>query len=164
MADNNNDESVAIRSLRMPVFDGTHATFQVWWMRFTAFAIVHRFKAAISPEGAENDLPATEATVIPVGTDGAPARAAVRRNSVAYANLSLALNSEQLVRILVAGQTTAWPSGLVWRVLQALHRRFKPADIISKIELRRMLNQISMSRKEDSVTLFEQLSKIENQF
>ena len=164
MADNNNDESVAIRSVRMPVFDGTHATFQVWWMRFTAFAIVHRFKAAISPNGSKEDLPTTEATVIPAGTDRAHARVAVRRNSVAYANLSLALNTEQLVRILVAGQTTAWPSGLAWRVVQALHRRFKPADIISKIELRCMLNQISMSHKEDPVMLFEQLSKIENQF
>ena len=164
MVDNNNDESVAIRSVRMPVFDGTHTTFQVWWMRFTIFTIVHRFKASISPEGAEEDLPATEAAVIPAGTDGAPARAAVRRNSVAYANLSLALNSEQLVRILVASQTTDWPSGLAWRVVQALHRRFKPTDIISKIELRRMLNQISMSRKEDPVMIFEQLSKIENQF
>ena len=114
MADNNNDKSVAICSLRMPVFDGTHATFQVWWMRFTAFAIVHRFKAAINPEGAKADLPTTEAAEIPAGSDGAPARAAVRRNSVAYAHLSLALNSEQLVRILVAGQTTAWPSGLAW--------------------------------------------------
>ena len=56
MANNSNNESVAIRSVQMPVFDGTHATFQVWWMRFTAFAIVHRFKAAISPEGAEEDL------------------------------------------------------------------------------------------------------------
>ena len=107
MADNNNDESVAICSVRMPMFDGTHATFQVWLMRFTAFAIVHRFKAAIKPEGAKEDLPTMETVVIPAGTDGAPARAAVRRNSVAYANLSLALNSKQLVRILVAGQTTA---------------------------------------------------------
>ena len=105
-----------------------------------------------------------EAAVIPTGADGGPPRAAVRRNSVAYANLSLALNSKQLVRILVAGQTTAWPSGLAWQVVQALHRRFKPADIISKIKLWRMLNQISMSRKEDPVMLFEQLSKIENQF
>ena len=121
MADNNNDESVAICSLQMPVFNGTHATFQVWWMRFTAFAIVHWFKAAINPEGAEEDLPLTEAAVIPAGADGGPARAAVRQNSVAYANLSLALNSEQLVCILVAGQTTAWPSGLAWRVVQALH-------------------------------------------
>ena len=135
MADNNNDESVAIHSVRMPMFDGTHATFQVWWMRFTAFAIVHCFKAAISPDSAKEDLPVTEATVIPAGTDGAPTRAAVRRNSVAYANLSLALNSEQLVHILVVGQTTDWPSGLAWQVVQALHPRFKPADIISKIEL-----------------------------
>ena len=83
---------------------------------------------------------------------------------MAYAYLSLALNSEQLVHILVASQTTAWPSGLAWREVQTLHRRFKPADIISKIELWHMLNQISMSRKEDPVTLFEQLSKMENQF
>ena len=65
MADNNNDESVAIRPVRMPVFDGTHATFQVWWMRFTTFAIVHQFKAAINPEGAEEDLSMMEAAVIP---------------------------------------------------------------------------------------------------
>ena len=164
MADNNKDESMAIHSVRMPVFNGTHATFQVWWMQFTAFVIIHRFKAAISPKGAEEDLPTTEATVIPAGTDGAPTRVAVRRNSVAYANLSLALNSKQLVRILVASQTTAWPSGLAWHVVQALHQQFKPADIISKIELRCMLNQISMSHKADPVMLFEQLSKIENQF
>ena len=62
----------------MPVFNGTHATFQVWWMRFTAFAIIHRYKAAIKPEGAEEDLPTTEAAVVPAGADGGPARAAVR--------------------------------------------------------------------------------------
>ena len=120
-ADNYNDESVVIRSVQMSVFDGTHATFQVWWMQFTTFAIIHHFKAAINPEGVEGDLPATEATEIATGADGAPARAAKRRNSVAYATLSLALTSEQLVCILVAGQTMAWPSRLAWRVVQALH-------------------------------------------
>ena len=89
MADNNNDESMAIHSVRMPMVDGTHTTFQVWWMRFTAFAIVHRFKAAINPEGTEEDLPTMEPAAIPVGTDGAPTRAAVRRNSVADDNLTL---------------------------------------------------------------------------
>ena len=111
-----------IRSVQMPMFNGTHATFHVWWMRFTAFTIVHWFKAAINPEGAEEDLPMMEAAVIPAGADGGPARAAVSQNSVAYANLSLALNSKQLVHILVAGQTKAWPSGLAWQVVQALHQ------------------------------------------
>ena len=47
---------------------------------------------------------------------------------------------------------------------EALHRRLKPDDIVSKIELHRMLNEIAMTKKEDPCTLFEQLSKIENQF
>ena len=65
MVDNNNDESVVIRSVQMPMFDGTHATFQVWWMSFTAFTIIHRFKAAINPDGVEEDLPTMEVAVIP---------------------------------------------------------------------------------------------------
>ena len=70
---------------------------------------------------------------------GAAARAAVKRNAVAFTNLSLALNSEQLVILLVVGQTTDWPSGLVWKVIEALYRRFKPNDIVSKIKLCQML-------------------------
>ena len=69
-----------------------------------------------------------------------------------------------MVRLLINGQSEDWPSGLAWRVVEALHRRFKPDDIVSKIELCRMLNQITMNKKEDPSTLFEQLSKIENQF
>ena len=78
MVDNNNDESVVLCSVGMPVFHGTHATFEVWWMKFTAFTIVHRFKAAIKPEGAEEDLPTMDAAVIPAGADGGPATTAVR--------------------------------------------------------------------------------------
>ena len=146
MADNNNDESVAIHSLWMPVFDGTHATFQVWWMQFTAFAIIHRFKAAINPEGVEGDLPVMEATEIVAGADGAPARAAVRRNSVAYANLSLALNSEQLVCILVAGQTTAWCGFLRVAVVSAA-----------------MLRKPRSKRNELFLLLFDKIMTIRNE-
>ena len=129
-----------------------------------AFATVHRFASAVSKEGPEEDLPESEGSAIPAGNSGAAARAALHRNSVAFASLSLVLNSEQMVRLLINGQSEDWPSGLAWRVVEALHRQFKPDDIVSKIELRRMLNQISMTKKEDPSTLFEQLSKIENQF
>ena len=162
MSDEN--ESIAVRSVKLPTFDGTHSSFQIWWMRFIAFATIHRFASAVSKEGPEEDLPESEGSAIPAGNSGAAARAALRRISVAFANLSLALNSEQMVRLLINGQSEDWPSGLAWRVVEALHRRFKPDDIVAKIELRRMLNQIDMTKKEDPCTLFEQLSKIENQF
>ena len=100
MADNKNDESVAICSVRMTMFNGTHATFQVWWMRFTAFMIIHHFKAAINPEGTEEDLPTTEATVIPAGADGGPARAAVRQNSVAQMGQPLWKNGTRQSKLL----------------------------------------------------------------
>lgn len=163
MAEQSHD-AVALRSVKMPTFDGTHASFQVWWMRFTAFATVHHFLPAINVNGPETALPVNDAAEITAGDPGRPAREAKRRNAVAYANLSLAMNTEQTIRMLIAGQTAEWPNGLAWKVVQALHQRFKPADVVSKIELRRALNQISMSRKEDPTTLFEQLSKTENTF
>ena len=119
MSDEN--ESIAVHSVKLPTFDGTHSSFQIWWMRFMAFATIHRFASAVSKEGPEEDLPESEGSAIPAGNSGAAARAALRRNSVAFANLSLALNSEQMVRLLINGQSEDWPSGLAWRVVEALH-------------------------------------------
>ncbi|KAL7577788.1 hypothetical protein ACA910_010544 [Epithemia clementina (nom. ined.)] len=70
------DDNVAVKLVKMPVFDGTHATFQVWWLRFMAYATVHQFAEALDPKAAETDLPATEATAIPANASGKPAQAA----------------------------------------------------------------------------------------
>ena len=79
-----------------------------------AFATVHRFASAASKDGPEEDLPDSEDSAIPTGNSGAAARAALHHNSVAFANLSLALNSEQMVRLLINGQSEDWLSGLAW--------------------------------------------------
>ena len=66
MSDEN--ESIAVRSVKLPTFDGTHSSFQIWWMRFVAFATVHRFASAASKEGPEEDLPESEGSAIPAIT------------------------------------------------------------------------------------------------
>ena len=38
------------KGVRLPVFDGTHKMFQMWWMRFTAYAVVCKFIKAIKPQ------------------------------------------------------------------------------------------------------------------
>ena len=86
-----------------------------------AFATVHQFASAVSKDGPEEDLPESEDSAIPTGNSGAAARAALCCNSVAFANLSLALNLEQMVRLLINGQSEDWPSGLAWQVVEALH-------------------------------------------
>ena len=127
-------------------------------MQFSAFSIVHQFAVAIKNDGPESSLPATQTMTIEPEAEAGAARA------VAFTNLSLVMNSKQLVKLLVGGQTTDWTSGLARKVVKALVRRFKPNDFVSKIQLCQMLNQISMQKCEDAVALYEQLSKVSNQF
>jgi hypothetical protein len=60
--------------------------------------------------------------------------------------------------------TTDWPNGLAWMVMKQIHTKYFPKDLVSKIELRRALNGVSMKKEDDPALLFEQISAIENKF
>jgi hypothetical protein len=46
----------------------------------------------------------------------------------------------------------------------ALKKKHQPSDTITRVEMRKMMNQVSMKAKENPATLFEQLSGIENRY
>jgi gag-polypeptide of LTR copia-type len=48
-------------------------------------------------------------------------------------------------------------------VAQELNKEFKPSDIISKVEMRQKLNQVSMRKGSDPAVSFETLDAIEDQ-
>jgi hypothetical protein len=48
------------KSVKLPTFNGSHKSFQLWWTRFVAFAIVSKFIEAISKGGPDPDLPSSE--------------------------------------------------------------------------------------------------------
>jgi hypothetical protein len=48
-----------LKSVKVPTFDGKRDSFQVWWMRFDAFAKAYKYHATIQ-EKAKADLPTTE--------------------------------------------------------------------------------------------------------
>jgi hypothetical protein len=49
---------------------------------------------------------------------------------------------------------TDWPIGLAYLVVKALKKEYMPEDTISKVELRRMMNNIKMKKSADPVDLF----------
>jgi hypothetical protein len=49
-------------------------------------------------------------------------------------------------------------------VVMALNNKFLPKDIISKVEMRQRLNQVSMKKGSNPAVLFETLAAIEDQF
>jgi hypothetical protein len=80
------------------------------------------------------------------------------------ANLTLAFTTEGVMGLVYKASTTDWPSGLVTVVVQGLLKKYRPLDIESLMELRQQMNKVAMMKGADLLTLFEQLSAIENRF
>jgi hypothetical protein len=151
------DNASEARSVRLtPRFDGTPKAFQVWWIRFMAFATVGKFIKALKND---TDMPTTEAASIDLSTDrGKLQAAAMNRNAIAISNLTLAFSTEAMMGLVYKAMTTSFPSGLAYMVVEALFKKFRPQDTITRVELRQMLNSIKMKKGSDPASLFEQIS------
>jgi hypothetical protein len=157
-------EIASDKSVRLPVFEGAHKDFQVWWTRFQAYATVHKFAAALK-DGGEATLPKKEEDAIDETKDeGKLQAAAKKRNEVAMANLAMAFTTDGLMNLVYKAMTEDWPSGKAHLVVEALFKKYKPQDTVTRVEVRQMLNRVSMKRNDDPAVLFESLSKIENKY
>ena len=108
--------------MKTPSFDGKKENYQMWWTRFEAFASVKNVERALEDDA---DMPSTAAAALlldPTQSGDKPALSAVRRNKVAWAQLTLALNSESLLALMNGTKDTNWPSGLAKKVAVKLKK------------------------------------------
>ena len=131
----------------------------------SAFATVWKFKSAVG-QSEEPDLPETETVALSTDVNVAEKqKMAKKRNAITFANLTAALDSPSLIRILMRTQTTAWPSGLACNVIKQLFEKYEPKDTVSLIDMNRLKQKIALSDKQGNPQeLFEQIAAIENQF
>eukprot|EP00957_Ditylum_brightwellii_P107306 8187825-Ditylum_brightwellii.AAC.1 len=61
------DDDKAVRSLRLPTFDGDQKGFQLWWMRFWAYGSVYGFLQITQPNP-DLDLPSSEYEILDTAT------------------------------------------------------------------------------------------------
>ncbi len=126
-----------------------------------AFAAVKNFVTACVV-GGKASLPATFDTVLDKSTTAGKASAfALRRKTLAVANLTIALTTEGLMGLMYKAMTPAYPGGLAHLVVSYLFKKYQPQDTISRVELRMMLAGIKMKKNEDPSVLFDQISGIE---
>ena len=158
-------DNSAARLLKLPVFDGKHAKFQIWWTRFKAYAVVFGYAGAVKI-GGEADMPPTEATFLDLSSDdGKKMASALKRNAVAVVNLTMAFTSEGTIALVYeAMNDPEWPSGLAHVIVAALMDKYQPQDTVTRVELRKMLNKVSMKKTENPAVIFEQLSSINNRY
>jgi hypothetical protein len=76
------------------------------------------------------------------------------------ANSTMAFETESLIGMICKSMSNDWPAGLAHKVVVQLFNKYSPDNRISRVELRTMLNGISMRDAEDPSILFEQVRAI----
>jgi hypothetical protein len=95
-------EIASEKSVRLPTFSGEQKDFQIWWMRFYAYAGVYGFASAAG-QTRNPDLPSKESDTIDESTDvGKRQKVAKKANSVCMASLTMAFTTEQLMGMIYA--------------------------------------------------------------
>jgi hypothetical protein len=109
----------------------------------------------------EKDLPADEATDV---SSDKTKKAARDRNLMAISCLTMAFQDDALLNMIEQSETSDWPSGLAYRVVDELFKKHRPVDIISRVEMRTKLSQVSMKSDDDPKVLFNQLATIQSAY
>ena len=142
----------------LPTFDGSRTKYQVWWVRFSAYAQLRKFKAAFEKE---DDLPSSEDAEIDLTKDeGKKQMAAKSRNDLAIALFTLAFTTDSLLAIISGSQDNDWPGGRAWTVVEVLKARYRPDDVLAQSELRAKLFKVSMNVTDHPEVLFNKIEVI----
>ena len=148
---------------KAPTFSGKKEDFQLFKMRFTAYASLKGWKQAIDTVP-DPDMPPVGEDLDPDKPHSEGNKAAVIRNTIAMYYLTLTLTTEALMGMVYKSQTPEYPNGLAWMVMKALHDKFRPKDKISRVEARQQLGALKLGKKEDPSRLFEDLARLSNHY
>ena len=99
--DEDDENKISVKSVKLPVFTGKHVEFQTWWFHFHAFATVWQVTAAIG-KVPEMDLSASESSSLStIAEVGDRQKAAKKQNMISFSNLTTALDSPSLIGMLM---------------------------------------------------------------
>ena len=109
MDEDDDGNKLTVKSVKLPIFMGNHMDFHTWWLQFQVFATVWKF-AEVIEQTSEADLPATASTTLSMNEEMQCKQTLVKKhNAIAFANLTMALDSPSLIGMLMRAQTMAWP-------------------------------------------------------
>jgi hypothetical protein len=119
------------KTIKLPQFEGGRDDFQMWWTRFSCYAMMYKFAECLKAT-VETDLLALEAVGANETQEETDAR---KRNTLAMYNFTLAFASEGLMGIIYKSRSNEWPNGKAHKVVEQLFKKFKPSDTISRVEM-----------------------------
>eukprot|EP00957_Ditylum_brightwellii_P123218 9395260-Ditylum_brightwellii.AAC.1 len=137
------EDNRAMKSLMLPTFNGEQKSFQIRWMRFSAYGTVYGSAQSIQVT-ADPNLPMTKDATLGSDNVRVKQRKALNMKAIAMYNFTMEFTTEANV------------------IAVSLHKKYLPKDLVSKIKLQCNLNTIIMKKDEDPDHLFEKLLGLEN--
>ena len=67
--------------------------------------------------------------------------------AIEISNIIMVFTSELLIGMIYQEITTEWPSGMVHMVSDLLFKKYVPQDMVSKIELRGVINYVGINKE-----------------
>jgi hypothetical protein len=125
-------------------------------MRFKVYAKVYNKFASALKIGGEADLPLTAAATAGITTNvGKLQASAKKRNEIVITNFMMAFTSEGTISMVYKATNADWPDGLAHLiVLAAMLSRCMPQDTVTCVELRQLLNKVSVKPNDDLRVIF----------
>ena len=108
--------SLNVKTIQVPLFDGTPKSFSLFWTKFKAFAGMKGFQKALK-ESAEVDFPTSKELEV---EEGSNADKACNHNLDAMTYLTMAFTTKSNMTMIMRAQTDDWLSGLAWKVVKEL--------------------------------------------
>ena len=160
-------EDSSSSGVKLPQFDGEEENYPIWITRFEAYARLKRFEQALSDSV---DLPTNQEEYDEMAAKASPTDEEKKKirnakaNETAVAQLTMAFQTTDLLTFVKESKSKEWQHGLAWKIIKNLADEYEPKDEVSKVELKRDLNNVTMQEDDDPKELFSQLTTIERKY
>ena len=156
--------SESSKSVSVPSFNGKNEEYEMFWIRFQAYASLKGFEVSIDPEQMDVELPVkynvfdTDADIMKIEKE------AIKRNSQAVAAFTLAFKTPALMNLINEGKTADYPNGLAYLIAKEMRDQYKPQDRVTKVEAINALRAIRCKKNQRPDKFFNKLSTAKSKY
>lgn len=148
------------RGVVLPKFDADEKKWRMFSMQMLAYATMNNWYDALT-EGGESDFPSRhDEDVSDSSTTAKAKKAALHRNRLAMACLTMALGDESLIQYVDKASTSGHPNGEAHIVWKCLKDKYEPKDGVNRVAMIKQLFAIDFPEKQDPSKYFGEMSGI----
>jgi hypothetical protein len=147
-----------------PMFSGKAKDYALFKLMFRSYAVANKFKVAlIEPlftlPDREDDV------IVSENPDPSKIEKFIDANEMAMSCLCMAFEDKSMISYVRGTFTKKWPTGLAFKVLEALDQAFLPDDHIAMSQVQAMIATVRVkATKENPQAMFTKLRKIQGEY